>query len=84
MPEEIKSPPQGEDTAKPKSAEELMTDLKKANETLVTLQKQVKDKEEFIGKQSTEIGELRKKTEKVSSSTTVDTEIDPEDRKSVV
>lgn len=59
MAEEIKAPPEGQDTGK-KTAEEVVAELKAENEKL---NKVVKDKEEFIGRQSTEIGELRKKTQ---------------------
>lgn len=78
MPEDLKTPPQKEETGQPKSAEELMTELKKTNEKLSTLEKQVKDKEEFIGKQSTEIGELRKHISGKDTSKDSDKDADPE------
>jgi len=43
-----------------KSAEQLMKEIKEANEREALLKKQLQDKEAFIGKQSTEIGTLRK------------------------
>ena len=73
MPEEIKSPPPSGDTGV-KTAEQLMAELKIANEKATTLEKQVKDKDEFIGKQSTEIGELRKNTEKPQETVTSEIE----------
>ena len=57
MAEENKAP---ENQETPKSAEQVVAELKAENELL---NKRVKDKEEMIGKQSTEIGELRKKSE---------------------
>jgi len=60
MPEELKNPPPGgPGTGEQKTSEQVVAELKAENEKL---SKQVKDKEAFIGQQSTEIGELRKKT----------------------
>lgn len=58
MPEEIKTPPVGQETGK--KPEEVIAELKADKEKL---EKQVKDKDEFIGRQSTEIGDLRKKSQ---------------------
>jgi hypothetical protein len=58
MPEVI-TPPDGQDTGKVKTADEIVAEVKAENEKL---SKQLKDKDEFIGRQSTEIGELRKKS----------------------
>lgn len=56
MPEEIKPPVVGQATVK--TSEEVIAEVKAENDKLA---KQLKDKDEFIGRQSTEIGELRKK-----------------------
>ena len=58
MPEDTKPPVVGQDTGKQKTAEEVVAELKADKEKL---EKQLKDKDEFIGRQSTEIGDLRKK-----------------------
>ena len=47
--------------SKPKTTEELMAELAEVNKRTATLEKQVKDKEEFVNRQATEIGELRKR-----------------------
>lgn len=59
MAEEVK-PPEGQETVK--TVEQVMAELKVEREAREKAEKQVKDKDEFIGRQSTEIGELRKKT----------------------
>jgi len=56
---EYTPPVEGQDTGKQETPEEVVARLKAENDKL---NKVVKDKEEFIGRQSTEIGELRKKT----------------------
>jgi hypothetical protein len=57
MPDE-KTPPEGQDTGVQKTAEQVVAELKAENEKTL---KRLKDQEEMIGRQSTEIGELRKK-----------------------
>ena len=60
MADEKTPPAESQDTGA-KSVEQVMAELKATNERLNTLEKQNKDKEEMIGRQSNEIGELRKK-----------------------
>jgi len=60
------APPKEDVTPKPQdtgvmSAEDLKRQLEEANRERETLQKRVKDQETMIGKQSTEIGSLRKR-----------------------
>ena len=66
MTEEIKTPPVEKQDKEVKSAEDVIAELKALNESLKSekekLETQVKEKDSFIGKQSTEIGELRKST----------------------
>jgi len=65
MSEDVKVPLEGEaggqaqaqDTGKQKSAEEVIAELKAEKDRL---EKQVKDKDAFIGRQSSELGELRR------------------------
>ena len=57
MAEDPKVPPASDPATGTKTAEQVVAELKADNERLT---KVVKDKEEFIGRQSTEIGELRK------------------------
>lgn len=59
MPDEQTPPVVLPDTGKVKTTEEVVAELKVENEKLA---KRVKDQEEMVGRQSTEIGELRKKT----------------------
>jgi len=72
MADEVKDPPanqtDGQDGSKDtgkegKSAEDMIAELKAEKERL---ERQVKDKEAFIGRQSTELGELRKIKEDVA------------------
>jgi hypothetical protein len=58
MPEDQK-PPEGSPDTAPKTTEQVLAEIKAQNEAL---NKRLKDQEEMIGRQSTEIGELRKKT----------------------
>ena len=58
MPEEITPTPEVPGTVA-KTADQIVAELKAENDAL---NKRVKDKEDMIGRQSTEIGELRKKT----------------------
>jgi len=57
QPEKVPDGQEQKPETEQKSAEEQLADVKAENERL---EKQVKDKETFIGKQSSEIGELRK------------------------
>jgi len=56
MADEQKPPVEGQETVK--KPEEVLAELKAENEKLA---KRVKDQEEMVGRQSTEIGELRKR-----------------------
>ena len=60
MPDDIKNPPAGSPDTGKKSAEELEKELEQAKKDMEDIDKRLKEKEAFIGKQSTEIGELRK------------------------
>jgi len=61
MEETQKAPGESSDTPEVKTVEQVISELKATNSRLATLEKQNKDKEEMIGRQSNEIGELRKK-----------------------
>lgn len=81
MPEEIKNPPEGKPEVpdipkedKGKSADEI----KKISDRVAELERQHEEDQKMIGRQSTEIGELRKKTE-TSLKPPSDTEIKDED-----
>ena len=74
MAEEQKPPEASSDTAEVKTVEQVIAELKATNSRLATLEKQNKDKEEMIGRQSTEIGELRKKVTPETPPTQVEDE----------
>ena len=60
MPEE-KPPVAGQETVK--TPEEIVAESKAKDEQIAKLEKQIKDKDEFAGRLSNEVGELRKKVQ---------------------